>query len=95
MKIFMQGFTGILFQVGMMNADTLGAAIFQGNFNLTRADDGVVHLAGLVTLGQVRVEVIFTVKDRDFGDICMHRQAKLHGHGHGLLIEHWQHAGQA
>ena len=77
----------------MVDADTLGAAIFQRNLNVARADDGVVHLAGLITLGQVRVEVVFTVKHRDLGDIRMHCQAKLHGHGHGLLIEDWQHAG--
>ncbi len=91
----MQRFAGVLFQVGVVNTNPFGGVVIQRDLDFTRAHDGVVHLTGLVALRQIWIEVILTVEHRDFRDLGVDGEAKLHGHGDGLLIEHRQHARQA
>ncbi len=94
-KVLVQGLAGVLLQVGVVHPDALGLALFQGDLHFAGTDDGVVHLAGLVALGQVGVEVVLAVEHRDLGDLGVDRQPELHRHGHRLLVEHRQYPGQA
>ena len=91
----MQRLAGVLFQVGVVDANPFGGVVIQGNLNVASTHNGMIHLAGLVTLGKIRVEVVFAVKHRDFRNLSVDGEAKLHGHGDGLLIQYWQDARQA
>ena len=94
-EVFVQALAGVFLQVRAGDADALLGAVFQGNVEEALADDGVVHLAGLVALGQVRVEVVLTGKDVLAGDFGVNRQAEFAGHAHGFGVEHRQGAGHA
>ena len=95
MKVFMQRFAGVLFQMRMMNAHALAHVVIQYDFHFALADDGLGHLAGLVALGQVGVEVVLALEQRGLGDLGIDRQAELDGHRHGAFIQYRQHARQA
>ena len=91
----MQALAGIFFQVRAGDADALDGTVFQGDVEEALADDGVVHLAGLVALRQVRVEVVLAGEDVTLGDLGVDGQAELAGHAHGFGVEHRQGAGHA
>ncbi len=94
-EVFVQALAGVLFQVRAGDADAPRAAVFQGNVQIALADDGMVHLAGLVALGQVGVEVVLAREDVLRSDLGIDRQAELARHAHGFGIEHRQGAGHA
>jgi len=94
-KILVQRLARILLKVGAGDADGLCRAILQLDLQLTLADDGQLELGDLITLRQVRIEVIFTRKNRALADLGVHRQTEHHRHAHRLLVKHRQHAGQA
>ena len=89
----MQGLAGVFLQVGVVDAHLAGLAIFQLDVHQSRTNDGIIHLADLVTFGQVRIEVVLAVKDRTPGDLGVDGQAELGRHLDGALVEHRQHAG--
>lgn len=82
----MQALAGVLLQVRAGDADALGGAVFQGDVEVALADDGMVHLAGLVALRQVRVEVVLAGEHVLPVDPCVDRQAEQAGHAYGLLV---------
>jgi hypothetical protein len=88
-KRFVQGFAGILLQVGAGQAHH-----FLADAQLSALDDGHLVLADLVSLRQVRVEVVFAREDRAPVDRAVHRQAKTHGMLERGAVEHRQRAGQ-
>ena len=94
-EVFVQALAGVLFQVRTGDADALDGAVFQGDVEEALADDGVIHLAGLIALGQVRVEVVLAREDVTFGDLGVDRQAELAGHAHGFGVQYRQGAGHA
>ena len=94
-EIFVQALAGVFFQVRAGDPDALAGAVFQGDIQMPFADDGMVHLAGLVALGQVRVEVVLAGKHVAFGNLGVDRQAELAGHAHSFGIQHRQGAGHA
>ncbi len=55
----------------------------------------MIHLAGLVALGQVGVEVVLAGEDVLLGDLGIDGQTELAGHAHGFGVEHRQGAGHA
>ncbi len=55
----------------------------------------MIHLAGLIALGQVGVEVVLAREDVLLGDLGIDGQTELAGHAHGLGVEHRQGAGHA
>ena len=58
----MQALAGIFFQVRTGHADTFDGAVFQRDVQVALANDRQFHLADLVALGQVRVEVVLAGK---------------------------------
>ena len=94
-EVFVQALASVLFQVRTGDADALDGAVFQGDVEEALADDGVIHLAGLIALGQVRVEVVLAREDVTFGDLGVDRQAELAGHAHGFGVKYRQGAGHA
>lgn len=50
--IFMQALAGIFFQMSVMNANGFSGAVFQGDLNVTRTDNGLLQLSGLVAFGR-------------------------------------------
>ncbi|MCY1179907.1 hypothetical protein D9M73_203260 [compost metagenome] len=91
----MQALAGVLFQVRAGDADALDGTGFQGDVEEALADDGMVHLAGLVALGQVRIEVVLAGEDVLPGDVRVDGQAELAGHAHGFRVQYRQGAGHA
>ncbi len=59
------------------------------------ADNRQLHLADLIALGQVRVEVVLAGKHVVLADFGVHCQAELDGHAHGFLVQHRQYARHA
>jgi hypothetical protein len=94
-EFFVQAFAGVFFQVRTGDADALDGAVFQGNVQVALADNRQFHLADLVALGQVRVEVVLARKHVVLADLGVNRQAEHHGHAHRFLVQHRQHAGHA
>ena len=50
-ELIVEGFAGILFQMGAGHADALMDAVLQFDIDMADTDDGVEQLAGLVALG--------------------------------------------
>ncbi|CRR45324.1 hypothetical protein PAERUG_E16_London_17_VIM_2_04_14_05465 [Pseudomonas aeruginosa] len=86
LEVFVQALAGVLLQVRAGDADALAGAVFQGDVEVALADDGMVHLAGLVALRQVRVEVVLAGEHVLPVDPCVDRQAEQAGHAYGLLV---------
>ena len=94
-EVFVQALAGVFFKVRAGDADAFDGAVFQGDVQVPFTDDGMIHLAGLVALGQVRVEVVLTCEHVGAAQFGVDRQAEFHRHAHGLGIEHRQGAGHA
>jgi hypothetical protein len=86
---------GVFFQVRAGDADALDGAVFQGDVQVALADDRQVHLADLVALGQVRVEVVLAREHVALADFGVDRQAEHARHAHRFLVQHRQYAGHA
>ena len=89
----MQRLAGIFLEVGVVDANTLFAAIGQLNLDPAGTDDGLVELGGLVALGQVGVEVVFALKYRGHADLGVDGEAKHHRVLHCRAVEYRQGAG--
>src|SRR5471032_567118 len=94
-ELFVQAFTGVFFQVRTGHADTFDRAVVHGDVQVAFADDRQFHLADLVALGQVRVEIVFTGEHVVLADLGIDCQAEHHRHAHRFLVQHWQYAGHA
>ncbi len=93
LEVFMQRLAGIFLEVGMVDADRLARAIFQKDLEHARTDDGLIHLAGLVALGQIRVEVVFPLEHGAALNLRIHCQAKHDRIAESLLVGDRQRAG--
>ena len=94
MKILVQGFARILFEMGAGDADSFCAAVFHFNIQRAVGDDGQFVLTDLVALGQVGVEIILAGEHRARRHRGLHGQAELGRHAHRFFIQHRQHTGQ-
>ncbi|EJT84934.1 hypothetical protein PPS11_15306 [Pseudomonas putida S11] len=75
--------------------DALDGAVFQGDIQVALADDRQVHLADLVALGQVRVEVVLAREHVALADLGIDGQAEHARHAHGFLVQYRQYARHA
>ena len=66
-----------------------------GHIHVAALADGLVELGDLVSLGQVRVEVILAVEIRNIADLGFHCLGKQHSLLHHCLVEDRQHTRQA
>ena len=82
----------ILFKMQPRDPDCAAAAIFKVNFDLTSADYGVQKLRNLITLRQVRIEIILTVEYRHQIDFGVEAEAGAHGLFDRTFVDHRQHA---
>ncbi len=94
-EVFVQALARIFFQVRAGDANAFDGAVFQGDVQVTLADDRMIHLAGLVALGQVWVEVVLAREDVGHTDLGVDRQTKLDRVAHGLGVEYRQGARHA
>ncbi len=93
--VFVQALAGVFFKVGAGHADALDGAVFQGDVQVAFAHDRQFHLTDLITLRQVRVEVILAGEHVVLTDLGVDGQAKLDRHLHGFLVQHRQRTGHA
>jgi len=94
-ELFMQALAGVFFQVRAGYADTLDGAVFQRDIQVAFADNRQLHLADLIALGQVRVEVVLAREHAVLADLGVNRQAEHHRHAYRFLVQHRQHTGHA
>jgi len=87
----MDVFPGILFHVDTGDADALLLAV-HGDVHMAVLADGLLELGNLIALGQIRVEVVLTGKDRHRVDGAVGGQAHLGGELHDLGVQDRQHA---
>ncbi len=88
----MQALARVLFEVQARDADALGAACGGFNVNISVLGQRLVVLRDLVSLGQVRIKIIFTSEDRSFVDAAVQRHRGQYRKLYYLLIEHRQRA---
>ena len=93
-EVFVQRLAGVLFQVGVVDADPLAHVVIQHDLDFPLADDGLGHLAGLIALGQVGVEVVLALEQRGVGNVRVDGEPELDRHRHRAFVEHRQHPGQ-
>ena len=93
-KVLVKRLSGIFFEMGPGDPDTFTACV-RRNLKAAAADNRNLVLTDLITLGQIRVEVIFPGKDRHPIDRCANRKTKSGGHKRSLAVHHRKHAGQA
>ena len=79
----------ILFHVDTGNADAFMLAV-NNDVDMTAQADRFIKLGNLIVLGQVRIEVVFTVEFVVFLDIAVQRQASLDSEINNLLVQHRQ-----
>ena len=79
----------ILFHVDTGNADAFMLAV-NNNVDMTAKADRFIKLGNLIVLGQVRIEVVFTVEFVVFLDIAVQRQACFDSEINNLLVQHRQ-----
>ena len=91
-KVFVQRFARVLLKVSSSDSDCLYTAVAQDDVDLAPAHDGMVKLTDLVTLGQIGIKVVLAIKDGMLSNFGLDAEAKHHGHAHGFLIQHRQHA---
>ena len=92
-RAFMQGFSCVFFQMGVVNADGFLAAVRQFDVHVATTDDGLFQLGGLIGLGQIRVEIVFALEHRGAGDVGIDGQTEHDGIAKCLFIGHRQGAG--
>ena len=91
-QAFMQRLAGVFFQVRTRDTDTLLCAIVEHDVHVTLANHRQLVLADLVTLGQIRIEVVLAREHRTRRDLGIDGQPEFHRHAHGFAVEHRQHA---
>ena len=90
--ILVQGFAGILFQMGAGHADHLAAAVFEFDGQGAVLHNWQFILTDLIALGQVRIKVILARKDRTLCDFGADGQTQLDRHGDRLFVQDRQHS---
>ena len=94
------GLAGVLFQMQLVDGDTADVRLAaagggHGQVQIAAVGQGLVELRNLVALGQVGVEVIFAVEERQFPHLGAHGGGQQHGLFHGCFVQHRQHPRQA
>ena len=82
----MDRLSSVFFQMGASNADGAGLTRLWRDGNGSLAHDGCFELTDLVTLGQIRVEVVFPIEDGVKVDPSANGQAKTDGHFNRAFI---------
>jgi len=89
------GFTGIFFEVQLVNAHAAGDAIGHVQVKVAALADGFVELGDLVALGQIGVKVVLAIKVRNRVDLRMHRGCQQRALVDGFAVQNGQHTGHA
>ena len=79
----------ILFHVDTGNADAFMLAV-NNDINVTAQADRLIKLGNLIVLGQVRIEIVFTVKFVEFLNIAVQCQTCFNSEINNLLVQHRQ-----
>src|SRR5947209_8672794 len=87
----MEALARIFFHVKPRNANALTVCEFDGAMLRER----LVVLRDLISLGQVRIEVVLAREDAALVDRTFQRKGRLYGELHGTAIEHGQRSRQS
>ena len=69
----------VLFHMRVMDAHANTLAIIKRRVNVSRKNNRLIHLAGLVSLGKIWVEIMLAIKTANMCDIGVQRLARLDG----------------
>ena len=89
------GLAGVFLKMRMVNRELALAAVRQSVIERSATHDGLRHLADLIALRQVGVEVVLAVEGAAPADLGADGEAKGHGHAHGARVQYGQRTGQA
>ena len=62
---------------------------------MARSANGLVELTDLIALGEIRIEVVFTVPFRGASDLAVERESRTDRQFQGSLVDNWKRAGHA
>jgi hypothetical protein len=96
-EVLVQALAGVFLEVGAGQAHRLligGLALADADRDRAADHDRQVHLADLVALGEVGVEVVLAREHALLGDVGADRQAEADRALDRAAVEHRQHAGQ-
>ncbi len=88
----MQGLTRILLKMQTLNAHFNLLTALHIKVNDTFTNDRLFELGDLIALRQIRVEVVFAVKNGLQVDLGLQTQTGLNSLTNTFFVDHWQHA---
>ncbi len=88
----MQRFARVLFEMQALDADRNLLGRGEVDQHHAFADDGVLVLADLISLGKVGIEVILAVEHRAQVDLRLEAEAGADRLRHAFLVDHREHA---
>ena len=91
LKVFVQGLSRVFFEVSACDAYGMCAAIRQRNHELSAAHNGLLKLADLVALGQIRIKVVLAIEHGALADLRAHTQPEHNSKEYIFSIQHGQH----
>ena len=93
-KSFVEAFTGVFFQVQTRDADFL-CPTCHCDLYISMLGQRLIVLRNLITLGKVRIEIVFSGEDGCLIDSAVQRHGRLCGKLNRFLVQHRQCTGQS
>ena len=87
----MHGFTCVFFEVGAGDSNTLCRPVIQLDFYRSPLHNWKLVLTDLISLGKIRIEVVFACEHRAGRDFGIRRKAEHDRHAQHLSVEYRQH----
>ena len=88
-------FSGILLHVRVVNAHSHTRTVLHRHVNMPRQDNRLIHLARLIALRQIWVEIMLAIKPRHPGNRRIQRFTRLDCQIHRFTIQDRQHPWQS
>ena len=94
-KNIVDRFPRVFFEMSTGNTNREQCSIFQRYFKNSLADDGRKKLADLISLWQVRIEIVLAVKNGSLADAGADTQTKFDRVADSFPVQYRQHARHA
>src|SRR5690606_28246648 len=90
LEILVQRFACIFFQMRARNADRLARAVLEHDLEPPLLDDGLLVLADLIALRQIRIKIVLACEYRTPRNGCVDCETEFHRHSDSLSIQNRQ-----
>ena len=88
LKLLVQGFTGVFFQMRPRHADGERPTVLRRDFQVSVVDDRPLELADLIALREVRIKVILAREYRSARNSRIDGEAEDDGHAYDFGVQH-------